>query len=91
MLSEIHKFGVGTILAGQYCSQIARPVLDAILGNVGTLLVFRIGAQDASLFARQLGDIRPEDLINLSNYRMFVRLMIDGNQSKTFTATTFKQ
>lgn len=88
MLSELRKFKVGLVLAGQFTSQIEQPVLDAILGNVGTMLVFRIGAQDAPLLAQQLGDITPESLINQPNYRMHVRLMIEGTQSKAFTATT---
>lgn len=91
MLSELRKFTVGLVLAGQFTSQIERPVLDAILGNVGTLLVFRIGANDASLLARQLGAINPDNLINQPNYRMHIRLMIEGTQSKAFTATTRKQ
>ena len=58
------------------------------MGNVGTLITFRIGATDASILARQLVDVLPRDLVNLSNYEMFIKLMIDGSQSKIFSATT---
>ena len=86
MLSELRMFKVGMVLAGQYTSQIERPVLDAIFGNVGTLLCFRLGAQDAPLISRQLGNIDPSSLIGLPNYRMFVRLMVNGAQTKVFSA-----
>ncbi len=88
MLSELRKFKVGLILAGQHTGQISRSVLDSILGNVGTQIVFRLGAQDALLMARQLGGIEPDNLVNLPNYQMFIRLMIDGVQSKAFSAKT---
>lgn len=88
MLSELRKFKLGMVLAGQYTSQVERPVLDAVFGNVGTLMVFRLGAQDAPLLARQLGEIDPASIINLPNYRMFVRLMVSGAQTKAFSAKT---
>ena len=88
MLSELRKFKVGLVLVGQHCSQVSKSILDSILGNVGTLIVFRLGAQDASLISKQLGDVKSIDLINLSNYRNFVRLMTGGIVSKMFSAKT---
>lgn len=88
MLSELRKFKIGLVLAGQYTSQIERPVLDAIFGNVGTVMAFRLGAQDAPLMSRQLDGIDPASLINLPNYRMFVRLMVNGAQTRAFSAKT---
>jgi hypothetical protein len=80
--------GDNEALQGGHTSQIVQPVRDAIFGNVGTMVIFRIGVQDAPLLARQLGLINPADLIGLPNYRMFVRLMISGAQAKAFTAQT---
>jgi len=59
-------------------------------GNVGTLVSFRVGATDAPLLAKQFAaDLpTPRDLVNLPNYQMFVKLMINGVQSKPFTART---
>jgi type IV secretory pathway TraG/TraD family ATPase VirD4 len=88
MLSELRKFKVGLVLAGQYTSQIERTVLDAILGNVGTLMCFRIGAQDAALISRQFGSFESAHFVGLPNYRMFVRLMVKGTQTDTFSAQT---
>ena len=88
MLSELRKYGLGLVLAHQHTDQLDRSVLEAILGNVGTLITFRIGATDAPILARQLGDVLPRDLVGLANYEMFIKLMIDGAQSKVFSAKT---
>jgi len=86
MLSELRKYRVGLVLAGQYLSAIKPPIRDAIFGNVGNLSIFRIGATDAPALAKQLGNIDPESFINLSNYLMFKKIMIQGNQTKAFSA-----
>jgi type IV secretory pathway TraG/TraD family ATPase VirD4 len=91
MLSELRKYGFGLILAHQHTDQLDRHILEAIVGNVGTLIAFRLGAIDASLIAKQLGDTLPHDLIGQANYEMFVKLMIDGNQSRAFSARTTMQ
>jgi type IV secretory pathway TraG/TraD family ATPase VirD4 len=90
MLSELRKYGLGMILAGQYSSQTDRAVMDAIIGNVGTVICFRLGANDAPFFSKQLAtpQILPRDLINLPNYEMFVRLMVEGKQTGAFSART---
>lgn len=62
MLSELRKYGLGLILAHQHTYQLDRSILEAILGNVGTLIGFRLGATDAPLIARQLGTTLPHDL-----------------------------
>lgn len=88
MLSELRKYGLGLILSHQYTSQLDKNVLDSILGNVGSLLAFRLGANDAITLARQLAcDIPgPTDLVNLPNYEMYLKIMNKGVQSKTFSA-----
>ena len=90
MLAELRKYGLGLVLAGQYASQSEREVLDAIIGNVGTIICFRLGANDGPLFAKHLATpgVESRDLINLPNYHMFVRLMVDGQQTKAFSAKT---
>jgi len=78
------------ILTGQHSSQSDPAVLDALLWNVGTVVCFRLGASDAQLFAKQLTtpEIVPRDLINLPNYEMVVRLMVDGEKTKGFSSRT---
>ncbi len=92
MLSELRKYGLALILAQQHTSQIDNTVLEAILGNVGSLMVFRVGATDANMLAKQLGADIPQyrDLVNLANFDLFAKIMIDGNQSKPFSARTNK-
>lgn len=86
MLSELRKYALSLTLANQYFGQIDDGVLDAILGNVGTLIAFRTSPKDAPMLARNFGGVEPRDLVAMPNYRTLVRLMVDGDRSKPFTA-----
>lgn len=89
MLSELRKYRVGLVLAHQYLSQLEMEVRDAVFGNAGTFIVFRVGALDAPTVARELAPtFEPEDLISLPNYHVYLRLMIRGEPSKAFSART---
>ena len=89
MLSETRKYGLGLTLAHQHIVQTDKEVFEAVMGNVGSLMVFRVGANDAPTFSRQLGTIDVPDLVNLPNYRAFVQLMVDGQKSPAFSANTW--
>jgi len=87
MLSELRKYHVGMVLANQYLSQLDPRVRDAILGNAGTLICFRVGAQDAGFLAREFDPLLdPSDLISLPNFNIYLKLMIDGRPSRPFSA-----
>lgn len=87
MLSELRKFGVGMVLAHQYLDQLKPDVREAVIGNAGTLVAFRLGATDARYIARELAPVfKPDDLISLENHDLYVRLMIDGMPSHPFSA-----
>jgi type IV secretory pathway TraG/TraD family ATPase VirD4 len=89
MLSELRKYRVGFTIGHQYLRQLEPDVRHAVLGNVGTLICFRLGAEDAPYFVREFVEEFEEiDLMQLPNYRIYVRLMIDGAPSKPFSATT---
>lgn len=89
MLSELRKYGVGLILAHQYVSQVQPEVRDAILGNVGTMIAFRVGPVDARLLERQFGpEVNDLDLANLPNHNIYIRLMVQGRITPTFSADT---
>ena len=88
MLSELRKYRLGLTLSAQHCSQLSTRMLDAVLGNTGTQIVFRLGATDAGLLGRQLGGIDPADIIGLPNYRNFTRLMVEGERTRAFSAVT---
>ena len=90
MLSELRKYGLGLVLTTQFNSQLDEGVFDSVMGNVGTSLLFRLGAKDAALMAKQLGgDLpQPRDLLNLANYELFVKLMVDGEITRPFSAAS---
>ncbi|MBL4658744.1 MAG: type IV secretion system DNA-binding domain-containing protein [Alcanivoracaceae bacterium] len=86
MASELRKFHVGLILAHQYLNQLMPEIRDAVLGNSGTLIAFRLGAKDAYHIAREFAPKFSElDLITLPNYQFDLKLMIDGAPSKPFS------
>ncbi len=89
MMSDLRKYRVNIVLAHQFLSQLDLNVRDAILGTVGTIISFRLGLTDAELLA---GEFYPSfsarDLINLPNYHIYLRLMIDGVVSQPFSAET---
>lgn len=87
LLSEARKYGLGLTLAHQYGAQAETGVLEAILGNVGTQMIFRVGARDTGLLQKELGAFEMHDLTNLPNYRTFVRLLVDGRKTKPFSAS----
>lgn len=86
MVSELRKYGLSLTLANQFLAQIQPDILDALLGNVGTLMCFRVGPNDAADIARHLNGLEVRDLLSTPNYRMFVRLMVGGERSRVFTA-----
>lgn len=90
MLPQLRKYGLGLTLAHQYLEQLEPPLRAAIFGNVGSLIVFRVGASDAPLLASQLEMKEPRDLLGLQNYECFARVMADQKQTKAFSAFTRK-
>jgi len=90
MLSELRKYHVGLVLAHQYLAQLDLQVREAILGNVGTMITFRLGAADAeSLEPEFMPECRAGDLMSLPNYNIYVKLMVDGKVSRPFSGETF--
>ena len=89
ILSEARKYGLSLVLAHQYLDQLDEKMRAAILGNIGTLISFRVGAEDAKYLAREFYPVFTEaDLVNLSNHQIYLKLMIDGVTSRPFSAET---
>jgi hypothetical protein len=89
MLSELRKYRLSLVLAHQYLTQLDFSIRDAVLGNVGTLIIFRIGAQDAETLAPEfVPEFKASDFTNLPNYHIYLKLMIDGTISRPFSAVT---
>jgi hypothetical protein len=91
MLAELRKYGVGMVLANQYLDQLDKEVKTAILGNIGTLVVFRVGASDGSTLGKELGNnFETQDLIALPNRSFFVRMLVKGQYEDPFSAKTIE-
>jgi len=89
MMSELRKYGIGLILAHQYLHQLDPDIRHAVLGNAGTLMSFRVGPEDASVLAKEFqARFGVEDLLNLANREIYLKLMIDGAPSPPFSART---
>lgn len=91
MLSELRKYKLSLVVCNQYLSQIETPIRDAILGNVGTMIIFRIGAVDGEMLAPEFAPyFSISDFTNLPNYHIALKLMIDGKVSQPFSAVTLE-
>jgi len=89
MVSELRKFRVGLVFAHQHLAQLEAEIREAVIGNVGTLVSFRLGAADAQIMAREFEPIFDrQNLVSLPNFDCYLKLMIDGTPSKPFSATT---
>ena len=87
ILSEARKYRLNLIMAHQYIEQLGDTVKAAVFGNVGTLVVFRVGAGDAEELVKEFAPtFDEEDIVNLPKYEMYLKLMIDGIASSPFSA-----
>lgn len=89
ILSEARKYRLNLIMTNQYIAQMPETVRDAVFGNVGTLISYRIGAPDADVLQKEFEPIfEANDLVNLDNYRIYVKMSIDGVTCPAFSAQT---
>ena len=93
ILSEARKYRLALILSHQYIAQLGvgteAKIRDAVFGNVGTMVVFRVGAEDAEWLEKEFTpDFIAEDFVNLGKYNIYIKLMIDGIAGRPFSALT---
>jgi CxxC-x17-CxxC domain-containing protein len=89
ILSEARKYRLALILGHQYITQMDEKVRDAVFGNVGTIICFRVGAEDAEFLEREFSpEFMAEDLVNSAKYNIYLKLMIDGIAGRPFSAQT---
>jgi Helicase HerA, central domain len=88
MLSEVRKYGVAVTLAHQHILQADRTVFESIMGNVGNMLAFRVGALDAPTIAMQMQGVMAADLVGLPNHQAYAQIMVAGEKSKPFSMQT---
>ncbi len=87
ILSEARKYRLSLTLANQYVAQMEEGVRDAVFGNVGTLISFRVGANDAAYLEKEFSPtFEKDDLIGLDNRHMYLNMLIDGVATNSFSA-----
>jgi energy-coupling factor transporter ATP-binding protein EcfA2 len=88
ILSEARKYKLNLTIAHQYIEQMEEEVRAAVFGNVGTMIIFRVGAYDAEILEKEFAPtFTAEDIVNLGQYQIYLKLMIDGISSAPFSAT----
>jgi CxxC-x17-CxxC domain-containing protein len=89
ILSEARKYRLCLIISHQYIEQLPDEVKAAIFGNIGTFIVFRVGANDAEWLEKEFEpEFLANDLVNIGKYNIYLKLMIDGVASRAFSAST---
>ena len=89
ILSEARKYGLNLTVANQYISQMSDTVRDAVFGNVGTMISFRVSADDAPILAKQFEpQFEPNDLLQMHNRHFIINMVINGEKAPAFSATT---
>ena len=93
ILSEARKYRLNIIIAHQYVGQlvtdVSTKVRDAVFGNAGTMISFRVGGTDAEFLEQEFTpEFVQQDLVNLPNYHIYLKLMVDGLTSRPFSAVT---
>ena len=89
ILSEIRKYGLTLTVANQYVSQMTDSVKNAVFGNVGSIISFRVSVEDAPILAEQFKpQFDASDLMSLNNRHFVMTMIINGEKSTPFSATT---
>jgi len=89
ILSEARKYRLDLTMANQYISQMPESVANAVFGNVGSMIAFRVGAQDAAVLEKEFEPVfEVNDLVNLDNYQIYLKMAIDGVTAQAFSAGT---
>lgn len=89
ILSEARKYRLAIIMAHQYIEQLDETVRDAIFGNVGTMIIFRVGSPDALYMEKEFfPTFEPEDLVAIQKFHIYLKLMVDGVATDPFSAAT---
>ncbi len=92
ILSEARKYRLDLIIAHQFIKQLKEPIRDAVFGNAGSFITFRVGPEDAEFLKNVFEPyFNPQDLVNIDNFNAFVKLLINDKTSKPFNIMTIKE
>ncbi len=90
ILSEARKYRLSLIISHQFIGQLPDLIRDSVFGNIGTIISFRVGAEDAQFLEKEFIPIfNAQDLINIDNFNFYVKMMMDGQISKPFNIKTY--
>ncbi len=91
LLSEARKYGLSLTMAHQYMGQLLPKVLASVMGNTGSMIVFRVGGDDARVLENEMAPMfKMKDMINLGMQEFYIKLLIDGQSYDPFSAVTLK-
>ncbi len=91
ILSEARKYALNLTVANQYISQMPETVREAVFGNVGSMISFRVGAADSTFLAKYFEpSFEAPDLVKMHNYNAFISMSIDGERTIPFSAMTLR-
>ncbi len=90
ILSEARKYHLSLIVAHQFIAQLGDKIRDAVFGNVGSLMSFRVGVEDAEVLAKQFESLLAvEDIVNIDNFNAYAKLLLRGQVTAPFNMRTF--
>lgn len=91
ILAEARKYRLSLTVAHQFIAQLKENIRDAVFGNVGSIVAFRVGAPDAETLKKQFEPyLEAEDLVNIDNFNAYVKLLIRGEAARPFNIKTFR-
>lgn len=88
MLSESRKYGLGVHLTNQYFAQLPEKIQNAILGNIGSIMAFEVGVEDAEKLSKEFYPLKKEDFLSLGRFNFYLKLMLNGKTSEAFSGTS---
>ncbi len=90
IMSEARKYRLCLTVSHQFIGQLQDLIRDSVFGNVGTIISFRVGAEDAEFLEKQFAPVfDAQDLINIDNFNFYTKIMMDGKISKPFNVKTY--
>jgi len=89
ILSEARKYKLSLVMAHQFIAQLTEKTRDAVFGNVGSQIAFRVGVQDAEFLVKQFEPVfGVNDLVNIDNFNAYVKILVRGETSRPFNIKT---
>lgn len=86
ILSEARKYALVLNITNQYIAQLPEPIRDAVVGNAGTMIAWRVGASDAEFLTHEFDPLTVDDMVNIDKYNFYIKMLIDNTPTRPFNA-----